>query len=252
MLPLPLAATLPLFPAALSLVFFVLVFLAFRLPALLFSAKKAADGARFSRFSLLFLLLLNLVYAAFRLFLGFRTRSLWFCAESVYYAVQAAFRTGLAEDERAAREERDPEKRTLLAWGTYRQGGEVLFLLSTVMGGIVILTLRERRTYPYADIVIAAALFYAAGHALFSLSELFRLRKKGHPVLSFSKLLSFNTALLSLFSLNVTLLSRFGAGFAFRETINLIAGAAVVFLSALLGVTARVRGARMLRAAKEI
>ncbi len=246
-LPLPLAASLPLFPAAVSLIAFVLVFLAFRLPPLLVSAKKAADGARFSRFSLLFVLLFDLAYAAFRLLLGVRTRSLWFCAEAVYYAVQAAFRTGLAEDERAARGKEEPAGAALLAWQTYRQGGEILFFLSTVMGGIVILVLREERTHPYPNAVVIAAVLWAATRAFLTLFSLLRLGKKGHTVLSFSKLLSFDTTLLSLFSLQVTLLSRFGAGVRHRQTLNLLCGGAVVFLSLLLSVTSRIRGASMVR-----
>ena len=252
LLPVP-ALSYPVFRIlGFSLVGISLLLLLLTLPRIVKSGKallKTACGGRLggfvSRAALLGGILLNLVYAAFRFAVGLYTRSLWFCAEAVFYLLLCAARVFLVEEDRRIGAAPDPQVRERIGWGVYRRGGFLFLFLAIAASGIVTLALREEHTRGYTDAVVVGAILFSAWRAGLALFQIFSHRRK-LPLLSFAKLLSLCTALLSIFALQTTLFARFGADFKYRFPLNAATGTAVALSLFAIG------GAMLARAQREI
>ena len=227
--------------ASLSLALYVLLSLFLRLPHLYRSAhdmllrRKHQKREWRARAALFGGILFNLLYALFRLFSGIVTSSLWFCAEAIYYVILGSIRFSLVEDDRRVMAENDPVRRDIAICRSYRKGGRLLLLLALAMYGIVFLTIRENRAYVYPNFIIIGAVLFAAWRAGSAVYHLLHFRRQKSPVLLSAKALSLSAALLSLFALQGTLLSRFGRSLVWRAAWNGISG---TFIGVLLTVMA--------------
>ena len=235
-LPLPLFDHLLWRTLAFSLALYVLLSLLLRLPHLYRSGrdtllrrghKRREWWARATLFGGIFF---NLLYALFRLCAGIFTNSLWFCAESIYYMVLGSIRFSLIEQDRRIMAEKSPTDQSITTSRSYRKGGKMLLLLALAMYGIVFLTIRENRTYVYPNFIIIAAVLFALWRAGSAVYNVLHFRRQKSPVLLCAKALSLSAALLSLFALQSTLLSRFGTSLALRATWNSISGISISIL----------------------
>ena len=241
LLPFPLFDHLFWRVASLSLALYVLLSLFLRLPHLYKSGRAVLlrrghkKGEWWARATLLGGIFFNLLYALFRLFTGALTNSLWFCAEAIYYVILGSIRFSLVEEDRRITAKSDPVQGDIAIYRSYRKGGRLLLLLALAMYGIVFLTVRENRTYVYPNFVIVGAALFALWRAVSAVYHLFRFRRQKSPVLLSAKALSLSAALLSLFALQGTLLSRFGRSLVGRAAWN---GASGSLISVLLTVMA--------------
>lgn len=236
LLPFPLFDHLFWRVASLSLALYVLLSLFLRLPHLYRSARdmllhrshqKKEWWARATLFGGIFF---NLLYALFRLFVGAVTNSLWFCAEAIYYVILGSIRFSLVEEDRRIMAENNPVRRDIANKQSYHRGGKLLLLLALAMYGIVFLAIRENRTYVYPNFIIWSAVIFALWRAGSAVYHLLHFRRQKSPVLLSAKALSLSAALLSLFALQGTLLSRFHRSFAWRATWNGISGSLISIL----------------------
>jgi divalent metal cation (Fe/Co/Zn/Cd) transporter len=112
------------------------------------------------------------------------------------------------------------------------------------MYGIVFLAIREDRTYVYPNFIIIGAVLFAVWRAGSAVYHLLHFRRQKSPVLLSAKALSLSAALLSLFALQGTLLSRFGRSLARRAAWNGISGS-------FIGILITVMALMMIRKAKK-
>ena len=241
LLPFPLFDHLFWRVASLSLALYVLLSLFLRLPHLYRSARdtllRRGHQKRewWTRATLFGGILFNLLYALFRLFAGVVTDSLWFCAEAIYYVTLSSIRFSLVEEDRRIMAEKDPVRRDIAIYRSYRKGGRLLLLLALAVYGIVFLAIRENRTYVYPNFIIIGAVLFAIWRAGSAIYNLLHFRRQKSPVLLSAKALSLSAALLSLFALQGTLLARFDRWLAWRAAWNGISG---TFIGVLLTVMA--------------
>ena len=241
LLPFPLFDHLFWRVASLSLALYVLLSLFLRLPHLYRSARDTLLRRGYqkrewwTRATLFGGILFNLLYALFRLFAGVVTDSLWFCAEAIYYVTLSSIRFSLVEEDRRIMAEKDPVRRDIAIYRSYRKGGRLLLLLALAVYGIVFLAIRENRTYVYPNFIIIGAVLFAIWRAGSAIYNLLHFRRQKSPVLLSAKALSLSAALLSLFALQGTLLARFGRSLAWRAAWNGISG---TFIGVLLTVMA--------------
>lgn len=241
LLPFPLFDHLFWRVASLSLALYVLLSLFLRLPHLYRSARdtllRRGHQKRewWTRATLFGGILFNLLYALFRLFAGVVTDSLWFCAEAIYYVTLSSIRFSLVEEDRRIMAEKDPVRRDIAIYRSYRKGGRLLLLLALAVYGIVFLAIRENRTYVYPNFIIIGAVLFAIWRAGSAIYNLLHFRRQKSPVLLSAKALSLSAALLSLFALQGTLLARFDRSLAWRAAWNGISG---TFIGVLLTVMA--------------
>ena len=236
LLPFPLFDHLFCRVIALSLALYVLLSLFMRLPHLYRSGRdvllrrKHRKREWWARATLFGGIFFNLLYALFRLLAGAVTNSLWFCAEAIYYVILGSIRFSLVEEDRCIMAENDPVRRDIATKQSYRKGGKLLLLLALALYGIVFLAIRENRTYVYPNFIIWGAVLFAIWRAGSAIYHLLHFRRQKSPVLLSAKALSLSAALLSLFALQGTLLSRFGSSLAWRATWNGISGSFIGIL----------------------
>lgn len=212
--------------AAYLLALYVLIVLFLRLPRLFRAQKellkpralrKALENetAR-ARLSLPFGMLANLSFAAFRLVTGLFHRSFWFAAEAIYYIILSLIRSLLGKEDTKAK---SPSKE----WETTRRAARLLLLLDISLGGLVLSVLLEAKKIIYPGYVLVVSAIFTVFRVSFSVRQILRFRKKEYPSLLTAKALSLCGSMLSVFTTQVTFLSRFQAV------------AAVPFLNAAVG-----------------
>lgn len=206
------------------LTLYILLCLFLRLPQILrrYRALRAPNAQKaWVRLTVLGGLLLNLPYAAFRLWAGIKTSSLWFCAEGAYYVLLGIIRAFLVESDQRPRD----------AVRQYRQGATMLALLSLAMLGIVALAVGEERPRPFSDLIVWGSLLFAIWRVTSAVYYLLRFRHEHAPFLLCAKALSLCAAALSLFALQGTLLSRFSASDGTRDLWNILTGSAALLVT---------------------
>lgn len=92
-----------------------------------------------------------------------------------------------------------------------------MVLMNLALVRVIVLVLVQDRTFHYAGVLIYVMALYALCALPSACVNLFRLRKQGSPVLSTAKAISLAAALMSMLSLEIAMLSRFGATHRLKE-----------------------------------
>ena len=212
--------------AAYLLALYVLTVLFLRLPRLFRAQKELltprafpsalGDETKRARLALPFGTLANLSFAAFRLITGLFYHSFWFAAEAIYYIILSLIRYLLGNRQTKAAS-------TLSEWELVRRAARLMLLLDISLGGLVLSVLLERQTIIYPGYVLSISAIYTFFRVLLTVRQILRFRKKEYPALLTAKALSLCGSMLSVFTTQVTFLSRFQKG------------SAVPFLNAAVG-----------------
>lgn len=188
-------------------------------------------------------LVISFAFSFFEAVCGLIYHSWWFGTQSCYYCILALLRFFLIHY--YWKSERNLEKEYRKAM----QCGIMLLILTLPLIGKSILITHEdvARTYP-GSLIYAVALY--AFYAIISAGiNLRRFLKQSSPVLLSCKILSFATALVSIYSLQSTMLVTFGDDALFTLRMNAITGSAVcliIFILSLLMIFISVKKARAL------
>lgn len=170
-----------------------------------------------------------LFFCAYEAFLGIYYRSPWFGALATYYIMLAGARALLLYG--AHRLGGDRAKALRL----YRLCGGVLLLLTVALGAICYnaIFLGESSSYPGHLIYgVAAFAFY---NITLAIRNVLKYRKRDDLIVSAEKILTLASALVSMFSLQTSLISTFGDGDAvFAHTMGLATGGAFFGIILLL------------------
>ena len=162
----------------------------------------------------------NLLYVAFRIFVGVKYASAWFISMAAYYLILGLLRLSLilSYRHRQGRGEIRPYCRT--AW--------LLFLLNVPMGGMILLMVLTNSGASYPGYVIYLSAMYTFYKMAVSIVNLVRFRRLGSPILSAAKVLNFIAAMMSVLCLQTAMIAQFSADDeSFRITMNALTGAAV-------------------------
>lgn len=153
-------------------------------------------------------LTLNGAYALLQLGLGLYHHTVWYYAMAAYYLMLAVMRYYLlAYTRRFA-----PGEQPGLEWRHYRFCGIVLLGMNLALSVIVFyITWQNRRFlhHPITTIAMAAYTFTAFTLAILHMA---RHRARQSPVLSAVRIIGFTAALVSMLTLEATMLTVFGEG----------------------------------------
>lgn len=179
----------------------------------------------------------HVVYAAWEIGCGAYYRSFWFVTLGCYYILLATLRLLLLRTATGSRE---------AGWRRYRACGGCLLLMDLILAGLVILVVTDsHRASAYAGYLVYAMAAYTFYKVTAAIVQLGKHRRSGDPVQAAVRAIGFASALVSLLSLEIAMVLRFGGGSAFlhRMTIALGCGvcATISLLSARMLVTARKR-----------
>lgn len=174
-------------------------------------------------------LFINLIYIGIKLFSGIYYCSIWFVTLSVYYLLLAVMRFSLLLYVRKAR---GFGKDKTSEWRRYRFCGIILLFMNQVLAGIIVLVVQQNSGFEYPGLFIYAMALYAFYATITAVMNVIKFKKYGSPILSAAKAINLTAALVSMLSLEIAMLTQFGAAedARFRRVMTSCTGAQVAVI----------------------
>ncbi len=189
----------------------------FKIPDTVRFLKKFRDENRYAKIwrenarlrvnvSLYSSLVWNALYGLFQLWLGFYHRTFWFSSLGAYYVLLGVMRFFLVRHTTsfALRENIRDELRK------YRACGVILLFMNLAISIIVFFMVYFGRTFQHHMITAIAMALYTFTALALAIVNLLKYRKYKSPVYSAAKITSLAAALISLLTLESTMLTTFG------------------------------------------
>ena len=204
------------------------------------------DPAYRTDLALYFTFSVNLLYSAYKSVMAAAFHSVWFAAKAAYYLLIATERFLLL------RHQRTRPNDVLQAYRRYRFCGVLLLLLTVAIAvtGFFTASRNVRMRYPGHTVFIVALYFLY--NLCMSFINLTRFRRYCDPIHEAAKAISLTATLVSLVSLQSTLLSALGRSPAEQNALNLITGALALLFIASLSLNMILRGSRTIATLREI
>ena len=158
------------------------------------------------KISLFTSLMINIIYAVFKLLSGIAFKSFWFISFALYYFLLIILRSNIAKEELNNNTNLRDE------FIKYRKTGIILLFTNVILTIIILIIVNQKIMNIYPDwmaITVAVYTFYLLFNSIFSL---IRYRKYKSPLISSSKVINVITSLVSLISLEIILIPTFGSG----------------------------------------
>lgn len=157
------------------------------------------------KISLFSSLLFNTIYVIFKLVSGIFFKSLWFISFAIYYFILVVMRANIAKEEL--------HKNTTLKqeYEKYRKIGIIILFINVFLIIVILVIVNQKIMRPYTIVVAIAVAAYTFYLMINSIVNLIKYRKYKSPLMSAAKVINFITSLISMLSLEVTMLSTFGA-----------------------------------------
>ena len=222
---------------------YALLTLCFRLPKFIarvneyrkknrYIARYVSDDGLRVKVSLYVVVVANLVYSGFNIYLGFTGHSVWFYSLAGYYILLTLIRCLLLNGTR------NKELSVISQWKRYRICGALLVAMNVLLSGIVFYIVYQNKGFTYHFIHTIAMAAYTFTITTVAIVNVIRYRKSSQPLISAVKFISFAAALVSMLSLENVMLNVFGEadGEAFRQLMTAITGAAICIVILVMGI----------------
>ena len=185
-----------------------------------FGNKYMTDAAFKVRVSLYSSLAINLAYSAFKLISGIFYSSLWIEAFAVYYILLSVIRFILLHHI-----ERKKDAGLIEEYRSYRISAVLMMFINLTLSGIVLNMIVKNEAAAYSDIYVITSAAYTFYILTVSIIDLVKYRKYKSPVMSSAKAIRFAQALVSLLSLEASMLVQFGDDESYRRLMLALTGA---------------------------
>ncbi len=194
-------------------------------------------------------ILLNVLYAAFKLVTGVYYRSEWLIAIAVYYGILTALKYTLAHyDFHSVREDRKLDKIT--QWKIYRRAGALMLLMNVGLSGITVQVVGQNKSFSYPGTVIFVMAAYSFYRITIAVTRLLKDRENRSPIFSAAKVIDVSFAVTAMFTLQTAMFTSFAQGLDTRGP-NIITGTAVAVIITTLAVIMIVRAREKLKRLQE-
>ena len=176
----------------------------------------------------------NALYGIFQLWLGFYHRTFWFCSLGAYYICLGVMRFFLARHTTRYA----PGERMQTELKKYRACGIVFLVMNLALALIIFFMVYWNRTFRHHMITAIAMAAYTFTAFTVAIVNVVKYRKYNSPVFSASKVISLAAALVSMLTLESTMLTTFGDGTMTASTQKWMLGATGGAISVLIVATA--------------
>lgn len=172
-------------------------------------------------------LIINVAFAVFKIVMGVLYNSAWLFAVAGYNIILSIMRfVVVARDKKNGISEEEQYNRGMQS---YHVCGWLMFILNIAISVIVFMVVVKKQTIVYHEIVVialAAYTFYSFTRAIINLVKY----RKRNPVYATIKNIEMAKAIVSIFTMQVAMLTRFGGegGELDNGLMNTLTGAAVV------------------------
>ena len=150
----------------------------------------------------------NALYGLFQLWLGFYHHTFWFCSLGAYYICLGVMRFFLARHTTRYA----PGERMQTELKKYRACGIVFLVMNLALALIIFFMVYWNRTFEHHMITAIAMAAYTFTALTTAIINVIKYRKYNSPVFSASKAISLAAALVSMLTLESTMLTTFGDG----------------------------------------
>ena len=150
----------------------------------------------------------NALYGIFQVWLGFYHHTFWFYSLGAYYICLAAMRFFLVRHTRRY----SPGEKMQTELEKYRACGIVFLLMNLARTLIIFFMVYWNRTFEHHMITAIAMAAYTFTALITAIINVIKYRKYNSPVFSASKAISLAAALVSMLTLESTMLTTFGDG----------------------------------------
>ena len=175
-------------------------------------------------------LIWNALYGIFQLWLGFYHHTFWFYSLGAYYICLAVMRLFLVKHIRRYA----PAEKMVDELKKYRACGVVFLFMNLALALIIFFMIYWNRTFEHHMITAIAMAAYSFTALTAAIVNVIKYRKYNSPVISASKVISFAAALVSMLTLESTMLTAFGQGTMTELERNLMLGATGGVISLLI------------------
>lgn len=207
-----------------------------------FGNKYMTDAAFKVRVSLYFSLAINLAYSAFKLISGIFYSSLWIEAFAVYYILLSVIRFILLHHI-----ERKKDAGLIEEYRSYRISAVLMMFINLTLSGIVLNMIVKNEAAAYSDIYVITSAAYTFYILTVSIIDLVKYRKYKSPVMSSAKAIRFAQALVSLLSLEASMLVQFGDDESYRRLMLALTGAGVCIIVLAMSVYMIIRSVKEIK-----
>ena len=176
----------------------------------------------------------NALYGIFQLWLGFYHHTFWFCSLGGYYICLAIMRFFLVRHTRKYA----PGEKMQAELMKYRACGIVFLVMNLSLALIIFFMVYWNRTFEHHMITAITMAAYTFTALTTAIVNVIKYRKYNSPVYSASKAISLAAALVSMLTLESTMLTTFGDGTMTATTQKWLLGATGGAISALIVATA--------------
>ncbi len=178
-----------------------------RLEEVPFVGELIVDKTVRMRFFLYFGTVVNILYVILKISTGFIYHSLWLSFMGGYYLALAVLRGFIIHFERKY----DEDANIALEYKRYRACGMLLFLLDQTLILIIWLAAEFKANLDYPGILIYGIALYSFYAIILAIYNLITERKKERPMYTAARIATFTAALVSMLSLEIAMMARFGA-----------------------------------------
>ena len=176
----------------------------------------------------------NALYGIFQLWLGFYHHTFWFYSLGAYYICLGVMRFFLARHTTRYA----PGERMQTELKKYRACGIVFLVMNLALALIIFFMVYWSRTFKHHMITAIAMAAYTFAALTTAIINVIKYRKYNSPVFSASKAISLAAALVSMLTLESTMLTTFGDGTMTVVAQKWMLGATGGAISALIVATA--------------
>ncbi len=227
------------------LAFYTLMVWTLKTPYLIKFFKSFKDENKYARIwqdddrlrvnvSLYGTLIWNTAYALLQLGMGFWHHTFWFYSLAGYYIALAVMRFFLVRHT-SRHKPGELMKEELIK---YRACGIVFLLMNLALALIIFFMVYWNRTFHHHEITTIAMAAYTFGSLTMAIMNVVKYRKYKSPVYSASKAISLAAALVSMLTLESTMLTTFGDGTMDMTTRRIMLGASGGVISVFIIVMA--------------
>lgn len=173
---------------------------------------------------------INVIYSGYHLISGILYHSVWLISNGIYYLILSLIRLMLVRYEKKQAVLDDQKEQQVLGWKGFSLCGSLMFLLNIAMSGMVIQMIRDGQGSSYPEIMVYTVATYTFYRLTTAIIRVVRSEKNGNPIHGAARNISLTASMMSLYSLQITMLNVFGDGTTDALLLNSLSGAAVCIL----------------------
>ena len=180
---------------------------------------------------------LNIGFAVFKVVMGVLYQSKWLFAMAGYNTILSGMRFLLVYRDQIDRKEENEDERRRLGLHSYQVCGWLMLLLNIAISVIVVMVVFENQTIVYPGYMIYAMAAFAFYCLTMGILHMVKYWHRNNPIFSAVKRIGMAKALVSIFTLQVAMLTQFGSSDAIaNRTANGATGFAVCAIITVMAI----------------